>query len=218
MTWLKVCGIRRSEEASAACRIGFDAIGMVFTESTRRVSPDQAREISEHLPPSILRVGIFANNDPGEIRKIFEYCHLDLVQLHGDEASREASKWGTRAIKAIRPRHPEDLEQLDQYADNFAVLIDSWDPFKPGGTGVVGDWSLAESASARARIILAGGLRPLNVGRAISSVRPFGVDVSTGVESAPGIKDEKLMRDFAREAGLAAGGRLREDRDAGTGN
>ncbi len=217
MIWLKVCGIRRSEDAIAACRLGFNAIGLIFAESPRRVSPDQAREISRHLPSSILRVGVFSNNDAGEVKRLFQYCNLDLVQFHGDESAHEVLQWGMKAIKALRPRGSEDLDELELYANNFAVLIDTWDPLKAGGTGVVGDWTLARTVSDRTRVILAGGLRPRNVEQAIACVRPFGVDICSGVEGAMGVKDDELMRDFLSRARSAGKRRPGEDRDGKTG-
>lgn len=217
MTWLKVCGITRSEDAIAACRLGFNAIGMVFADSPRRLSPDDARRISRCLPSSILRVGVFADNDGGDVRRLFKYCQLDIVQFHGEESPEEVTRWGARAIKALRPRGPEDLEILDLYENAFAVLIDARDPVKLGGTGKLCDWTWAGAASKRGRVVLAGGLEPANIGQAIAQVRPFGVDVSSGVESGPGIKDEHLMYGFIKEARLAAYGmQAGEDRDAAT--
>jgi phosphoribosylanthranilate isomerase len=198
MIWLKVCGITSLEDADAACELGYDAVGMVFAQSPRRVSAEQAKEISSSLPSSIMRVGVFAGMEGEEVRSMAEYCGLDLVQLHGDETAVEADSFGSRAIVARQPRSPEDLEGIGAFPHAFAVLIDSWDPVLAGGTGRPCDWGLAARAAGMARIILAGGLNPANVGEAIAVVHPFGVDVSSGVELRPGVKDHALMRDFAR--------------------
>ncbi len=203
MLLLKVCGITRGEDAAAACGMGYGAVGMVFTASPRRVSPETARTICSELPPSVLRVGVFAGEEPGEVRRIMDFCGLDLVQFHGGEDPGEVMRFGGRAIAALRPRSPEDLERIAEYRGVFAVLIDTWDPHLAGGTGRTCDWDLASRAASRSRIILAGGLNPGNVGGAVRRVRPFGVDVSSGVEASPGVKDRALMREFARAAGEA---------------
>ena len=213
MNLLKICGITRVEDAAAAYMLGFDAVGMVFAESPRRLSPDRARIISWALPASLLRVGVFADCGAGEVRRLVEYCGLDLVQFHGEENPGEVARFGARAIKALRLYGPDELEKIDDYPGVFAILIDTWDPARRGGTGVPCDWDLAARASQRARVILAGGLNPANVRRAVARVRPFGVDVSSGVELGPGIKDHGLMRDFAREA--RAGGSAVDYEEAG---
>jgi phosphoribosylanthranilate isomerase len=203
---LKVCGITRGEDAAAACGMGYGAIGLVFAESPRRISPDRAREICSGVSPSVLRIGVFAGEESGEVKRIMDYCRLDLVQFHGGEDPGEVLRFGGRAIAALRPRSPEDLRRIADYHGIFAVLIDTWDPLLAGGTGRTCDWGLASRAAAGNRVILAGGLTPDNVGEAVKRVRPFGVDVCSGVESAPGKKDGALMREFARAARDAASG------------
>lgn len=204
MVWLKVCGITRVEDAAEACALGYDAVGMVFAESPRRVSVERAKEICAALPSSIMRVGVFAGMEVEEVRGLAEYCGLDLVQLHGMEGEDAEASFGSRAIVARRPRLPGDLEGIKDRGAAFAVLIDAWDPVLAGGTGRTCDWDLAARAARMVRVILAGGLDPSNVGEAIGKVNPFGVDVSSGVESGPGMKDHALMRDFARNARIAA--------------
>jgi phosphoribosylanthranilate isomerase len=196
MALVKACGITRIEDAVEARALGFDAIGLVFAESPRRLSPEQARSISMSLPPGILRVGVFVNEEAGEVKRLMDYCGLDLVQLHGEEDPGEVSEFGARAIKALRPRGSEDLELMDEYPDVFAILLDGWNPDRRGGSGMACDWDLAARAAGGRRVILAGGLNPTNVLEAIARARPFGVDVSSGVESSPGIKDAALLRDF----------------------
>ncbi len=199
MPMLKVCGITHVEDAVNAYLLGYDAIGMVFADSPRRIDPDQARAIAQAIPLSVLRIGVFVNADNSEVMRVMKYCGLDLLQFHGDESPGEVAHFGDRAIKALRMRGPEDLSMLDDYPGAYAILLDTWDPVLRGGTGATGDWDLAARASCRSRIILAGGLDPANVGRAMAEVRPFGIDVSSGVETGPGIKDYDLMRDFAHE-------------------
>jgi phosphoribosylanthranilate isomerase len=201
--FLKVCGITRSEDAAAAARLGYDAVGMVFAQSPRRVSPDTARQICAALPPGIMRVGVFVDEEAGEVRRIADYCGLDLVQFHGGEDPGEVASFGARAIVALRPRRLEDLDALGDYPGVFAFLIDTWDPHLAGGTGVAGDWELAARAARMARVVLAGGLNPRNVAQAAARVRPFGMDASSGLESEPGIKDHVLMREFSRVAKAA---------------
>jgi len=206
MALVKVCGITRVEDAGEACRLGYNAIGLVLAESPRRLSPDQARSISRALPVGTLKVGVFVNEEPGEIKRLMKYCDLDLVQLHGEESPGEVSPFGARAIKALRPRCEEDLDAMDDYPDVFAILLDAWNPHRRGGGGIPCDWDLAARAASGRRVILAGGLNPSNVLEAVARTRPFGVDVSSGVESRPGRKDPALMRVFlsrAREAFIA---------------
>jgi phosphoribosylanthranilate isomerase len=199
MPLLKVCGITRTEDALSACLLGYDAIGMVFAESPRRVVPDEARSIVRALPLSVLRVGVFVNPDMGEAMSLLKYCGLDLLQFHGEESPEDIARFGDRAIKALRVREADDLSMLNDYPGAYAILLDTWDPVLRGGTGAACDWGLAAQASCKARVILAGGLDPANVRRAMAEVRPFGIDVSSGVERVPGIKDYDLLRDFAHE-------------------
>jgi phosphoribosylanthranilate isomerase len=145
-------------------------------------------------------VGVFAGMAGEEVEETVEECGLDLVQLHDEGEPLLAASFGARAIVARRPRAAQELESLENLRDAFAVLIDAWDPVLAGGTGRTCDWDLAARAARRARVVLAGGLNPANVGEAVARVRPFGVDVSSGVEMEPGIKDHALMRDFARAA------------------
>ena len=203
MALVKVCGITSVEDAMQAHALGYDAIGLVFAESPRRLSPEQASCISRSLPSGILKVGVFVNEEAGEVKRLMGYCDLDLVQLHGEEDPGEVSRFGARAIKALRPRGREDLEMMAEYPDVFAILLDGWDPDRRGGSGTTCDWELAALAAGGRRVILAGGLNPANIQQAIARTGPFGVDVCSGVESSPGVKDAALLRDFitlAREA------------------
>lgn len=200
---LKVCGITREEDAATACAMGYGAVGFIFADSPRRVTPERARVICSSLPSPILRVGVFAGEEAAEVRRVMDYCRLDLVQFHGGEDPGEVMRFGARAIAVLWPRCPDDLKRLEEYRGIFAVLLDTWDPLLAGGTGRTCDWRLAARAALSCRVILAGGLNPVNVGAAVRCVRPFGVDVCGGVESSPGSKDGQMMRDFARTASEA---------------
>lgn len=200
MALIKACGITREEDAMAACAAGFTALGFVFAESARKVDPERAKEICDRLPPSILRVGVFVAEDADEVERVSRFCGLDLVQLHGEGTVELAHRFGKRAIPCLRPRSAGDLEMMGEFGDPFAVLIDTWNPVLAGGTGATGDWKLASLAASRSRIILAGGLNPRNVREAISIAHPFGVDVSSGVEKQPGLKDASLLKEFALAA------------------
>ncbi|MGQ9476810.1 MAG: phosphoribosylanthranilate isomerase [Actinomycetota bacterium] len=219
--FIKACGITRLEDGLAACAAGFTAVGFVFAASPRRVDPDRARSISLRLPQSVLRVGVFLDQEEDEVREVAAFCSLHLVQLHGRSLGL-ASRFGRKAIPSLRPRSREDLKALQKYSEAFAVILDTWDPELPGGTGRVGNWDLAAEAARGNRVILAGGLTPGNVARAVGKVRPFGVDVSGGVEIAPGIKDSTLLRDFANAAKGAFAGmsesfnRARREEDTAT--
>ena len=208
MPYIKACGITALGDGLAACAAGFSALGFVFAASPRRVDPDRARSICARLPSSVLRVGVFVGEEEAEMRRVARFCSLDLVQLHGEFTAESVRRLGERAIPCLRPRCREDLEIIEEWRGAFAVLIDSWDEAREGGTGLTGDWGLAALAAGRTRVILAGGLNPSNVRAAVSTVRPFGVDVSSGVERRPGRKDHSLLVAFASAArdALRAGG------------
>lgn len=198
MIWVKLCGMTRPEDARAACALGIQAIGLVFhAASPRAVSVPVACRITAEAPPWVERVGVFVNESPGRIAEIAGACGLTLVQLHGDEPPESLRGLRLPAVKALRVRAEADLEALDTYAAHARfLLLDSQVPGKAGGTGERSDWALASRAAGRHRIVLAGGLTPANVGEAIRMVRPHGVDVSSGIESAPGRKDPERMREF----------------------
>ncbi len=200
MPFIKACGITSTEDALAACAAGFTALGFVFAESPRRVTPETARHICERLPASVLRVGVFVEPEDREVKSITRFCDLDLVQIHAKDPAPLARRLGMRAIPCIRPRSADELAAIDEFGHPFAVLIDTWHPRRAGGTGITGDWELASLAAARARVILAGGLDPRNVRQAVAKVHPFGVDVSSGVEKEAGSKDVRLLEEFARNA------------------
>jgi phosphoribosylanthranilate isomerase len=196
MTRVKICGITNLEDALFAAETGADALGFVFyAKSPRCIAPDRAREIILRLPPFVAKVGVFVNEELDRMREIMAHCHLDYAQLHGDETPEQVTVLAPRAIKAVRVRSAADVERLSDYRA-AAYLLDAYHPTKPGGTGETWDWELAAVAKQYGPIILAGGLTPDNVATAIQRVHPYAVDVSSGVEAAPGIKDHQKVQRF----------------------
>jgi len=196
MTRVKICGITNLEDALFATEAGADALGFIFyAQSPRCIAPDRAREIILRLPPFMAKVGVFVNDELDRVREIMAYCHLDYAQLHGDETPEQVAALAPRAIKAVRVRSAADVERLSAY-QAAAYLLDAYHPTKPGGTGETWDWELATAAKRYGPLILAGGLTPQNVAAAIKRVRPHAVDVSSGVEAAPGIKDHHKVQRF----------------------
>lgn len=182
--------------AGAAADAGADAVGMIFAPSRRRVTVETARRITAALPPFVARVGVFVDEPRERIAEIVEAAALDTVQLHGSEPPEFARSFSLPVLKTIRVRDAGSLNQLGAYQVS-AFLLDTYDPDLPGGTGRAFDWRLASGAAARHRIILSGGLRPDNVAEALDWVRPYAVDVSSGVETA-GTKDHGKIREFVR--------------------
>ena len=197
---IKICGITDIEDALHAAECGADGLGFVFYDkSPRFVSPEGARGIIEALPPFVTPVGLFVNEEPKKVREIAAFCGLGVVQLHGDEVPQECSLPPLRTIKALRVRGEETLGDLSSWPVS-ALLLDAWVPDAYGGTGRRFDWPSAVGAAREHRIVLAGGLTPENVAEAVRTVRPYGVDVSSGVESAPGRKDRGKVAAFIRAA------------------
>lgn len=198
MVKVKICGITNVDDALAASDLEVDALGFVFyRESPRHVSPDQAREIIRRLPPFVTTVGVFVDMPPGEVEAIMRYASLDVAQLHGHELP-EACVPG-RVIKAIRVKELGDLEPLKHYRVS-AFLLDTYTQESFGGTGQIFNWDIALHAKQFGKIILAGGLNPDNVDKAVQWVRPYGVDVSSGVEEKKGKKDHRKMELFIERA------------------
>ncbi|GAB1616256.1 phosphoribosylanthranilate isomerase [Pseudomonas sp. NGC7] len=195
----KICGITRIEDALAAAEAGADAIGFVFyAKSPRAVDVRQARAIIAELPPFVTTVGLFVNASRCELNEILEVVPLDLLQFHGDETPQDCEGFHRPWIKALRVRPGDDLEAACRlYAGACGILLDTYVPGVPGGTGEAFDWSLVPARLSKP-IILAGGLDAQNVGRAIAQVRPYAVDVSGGVEQAKGIKDAAKIEAFMR--------------------
>lgn len=195
---VKICGLTSLADALAAAEAGADYLGFVFAPSKRRLGVDEAAAITAQLPAGPKKVGIFVNQDPAEVERIRERCRLDIVQLHGGEDERYASKLGGDIIKALAVGECE-APGPEAYPDTV-LLLDTMVKGCFGGTGKCFDWSLAVNLARRRPLFLAGGLNPDNVAKAIAMVRPFAVDVSSGVEIAPGRKDHAKIRDFIARA------------------
>ena len=204
MVRIKFCGMKRREDALAAARLGVDALGFIFAEeSPRYIKPSEAKEIISELAPFILRVGVFLNQDIGDILKIVSLCRLDAVQLHGDESPsfcRELKK-NIRVIKALRVGDKRVLDTIPEYGFVDAVLLDTYSAESKGGTGQTFNWEIAEEARKFGLpIILSGGLNPENVKTALQKVNPYALDVSSGIEKEIGVKDQELMAKFIAAA------------------
>lgn len=199
MVRVKICGITDSGTALAAVEAGADALGFVFVPSTRRITPDAAREIIRALPPFVATVGVFADRPLEEVREVAAYCGLDYVQLHGSEPPDYCRRVGVPVIKAFRVRDRTSLAACRAYPDVAAILLDSYTPTARGGTGLRFDWEVIAGVRFPRPLILAGGLNETNVAEAISRVRPYAVDVSSGVET-DGRKDPARIAAFIRRA------------------
>ncbi len=196
-TRVKICGITRVEDALAAARLGAHALGLVFyAGSPRAVTPEQARAIIEALPPFVVPVGLFVNADARVVRETLAVAPVQLLQFHGDETPEFCAGFGLPYLRAVRVRAGSDLLQ---YAHEFraarGLLLDAWVDGVRGGTGATFDWSLIPG-DLPMPVVLSGGLNPDNVEQAVRRVRPWAVDVSSGVEAAKGIKDVRKMEAF----------------------
>ncbi|MDQ7851234.1 MAG: phosphoribosylanthranilate isomerase [Armatimonadota bacterium] len=195
---VKICGVTSPEVARAAAAAGADAVGLVFAESRRRVTVAQAEQIAAVLPPFVAAVGVFVDAPVEEVLTVAHGIPLDAVQLHGEETPQEVAALraqGLRVVKAVRVGHRLDTEALERYRGASAVLLDTCVTGAAGGTGRPFDWSLARGLSERVPVVLSGGLTPENVAEALEVVRPYAVDVSSGVET-DGRKDPEKIRAF----------------------
>lgn len=211
--WIKICGITRREDASVAAELGVDAIGLNFYASSPRVVKlEQCSEILADFPKSTKVVALFVNPDAEEVQRVINSKLVDLLQFHGEETEIFCNSFDLPYMKAFRidsdsesnrqDKQAELLSAVKRYNSAEYILLDSFDKNVHGGSGKVFDWSYAEflNENAGAKLILAGGLSLGNVASAISAVRPFGVDVSSGVEVTPGIKDVEKMKTFVEGA------------------
>lgn len=211
MMHVKICGIRSVEDARTAADAGADYLGLVFAESPRRVDLAQARAIRDALPQGPPRVGVFDRAGPDEVVVAVEAADLATIQVHGEYAPgeltrlvRAAGRPFIRALHAGRDNLGDDLEEaLASDPPPFALLLDTPVEGLAGGSGRTFDWQLARDPARRTRVFLAGGLTPANVAAAIRAVEPYAVDVSSGVEAAPGRKDRELVRTFIAAARAA---------------
>lgn len=202
MTWIKICGITNVEDALTASSLGTDALGFIFASSPRRVTPALARDIIQHLPRAVRKVGVFVDEEIEILRHIAGECRLDAVQLHGQETPEYCAQLSIPVIKAIRVKDAASLEVIPLYA-SFSILLDAFDPGLAGGTGKPFPWEITRDTREKTNFILSGGLHPGNVREALCLLRPFGVDVCSGVEKVPGRKDALKMLEFIREVKAA---------------
>lgn len=192
---VKICGITNIEDAMLAIEAGADALGFVFASGPRRITPEEARNIIAHLPPFVQKIGVFVDEDPETVNSISNFCSLDWIQLHGSEPAGVRELMNRPVIKGLRIKDESSLQVLETYNDYF-LLLDSYHPEKPGGTGIVSDWDLVSKVARQRPIILAGGLNPENISEAIARVKPYAVDASSGIESYPGKKNHSLVKQF----------------------
>lgn len=200
-TRIKVCGITRPADALQAVACGVDALGFIFAEkSRRRVDPDRARQIIATLPPFVDAVGVFVDADPARVKEIVAYCGLTVLQLHGRESVEYCRSMELRVVKAFAVRTDTDSAEIESYAGVAAgYLFDTYHEKLAGGTGRTFDWSLLRKFTISRPLILAGGLNPDNVAGAIRQVSPFAVDLNSGVEIEPGLKDHALIEAAVRQ-------------------
>jgi tryptophan synthase beta subunit len=199
-TQLKTCGLTRRGDVEAAIKAGAKYLGFIFYDkSPRHVTPEQVKEISRDLPEGVKKVGVFVNASIDNIKQVVEFCALDVVQLHGDESPEFALQLkGIEVWKALSLRNADDMNYAENYPAD-AVLVDAMNAEQYGGTGQLCDWSLAAELSSMRPVILAGGIAPSNIVEAIAQVKPVIIDVNSGVESAPGIKDKNKLANIGKQ-------------------
>lgn len=204
-TRIKICGMTRKKDVAAVVSAGVDAVGFIFAEeSPRYINPEKVRDIVRRLPPFVDAVGVFVNEDASMVKDIVQYCGLTLVQLHGDEPPGYCQEMPCRVLKAFRVgphTSPADLAAYKESVNGF--LLDAFHRKLAGGTGQTFDWQLVEQLHPPGPVILAGGLTPANVGQAVRAVRPFAVDLNSGVESKPGRKELDKVRQVVEAVRLA---------------
>jgi phosphoribosylanthranilate isomerase len=197
-TKVKICGTTSLNDALLAIESGADAVGFIFyKESPRNISEKDVKDIVVRLPPFIETVGVFVNETSDKVNRIAEQCRLTAVQLHGDESPAFCRRIKRRVIKAVRVKDAESLKGMSGY-DVSGYLLDAFNEESRGGTGKIFDWNLALRAKKQGPVIIAGGLNPFNVYTAIHRVKPYGVDVCSGVEKSPGIKDPEKVGEFIK--------------------
>jgi phosphoribosylanthranilate isomerase len=198
MMRVKICGITNLTDALLAADLGADALGFIFfPKSPRYVAPEAAREIIAQLPPFVVSVGVFVDEEAAVMRELAAWVGLDWLQLHGHESPDYCRNLGRRVIKGFRIKDESSLKNLEPFHGAVqALLLDTYRKGQVGGTGESFDWRLARKAKKYGRIILAGGLTPENVAQAIKAARPDAVDTASGTETAPGKKDSEKLRAF----------------------
>lgn len=200
MVKIKICGITNLDDALAAAELGADALGFnFFRESPRFIEPEKAGEIIYQLPPFVTAVGVFVNETEERVREIQSKSGVHVLQFHGDEPPEFCERFQGKIIKAIRVKNRESVHGAVHYKVS-AILLDGYKKGRWGGTGKTFDWDLVRETVALKRVILSGGLTPENVSAAIKAVKPYAVDIASGVEKEKGIKDYEKMKRFILEA------------------
>lgn len=195
---IKICGLTTLEDTLDAIELGADYLGFNFyPDSPRYVSPEQFTDIIQEVPTELKKVGVFVNADPQYVIDIATAFNLDLLQFHGDETPTYCNQFARPYIKAFRPKDSADLMAIGDYACDY-ILIDSFVENAYGGTGILGNWELSREAKKQGALFLSGGLKPENVDIAVQTVKPFAVDVASGVESSLGKKDYRKMEEFIK--------------------
>lgn len=206
-TRVKICGITRPDDARRAAWLGADALGLVFyPPSKRAVSPAQAAVIASVTPVFVSMIGLFVNPDKNDVREVLKQVRLDCLQFHGDEDATFCESFGMPYMKAVRVKPGQSgltdpLQEAAAHPRASAILLDAFDAQQPGGTGKQFDWEVARRCVEHCSVpvVLAGGLKAANVAQAITQVRPWALDLSSGVESEPGLKDPDKLQDFFQE-------------------
>ena len=208
---VKFCGMTDKDDVSYAADLGAAAVGFVFWKGSKRyVTPARARELANSLPAFVVPVGVFVDEPIDEVKKIVEFVGLGAVQLHGREDPMSINGLTCRVLKAIGEPGSDLLQEALQWAGDVTLLIDNMDAKQRGGTGKTADWSMARAIAEKRRVVLAGGLTPDNVAEALIHVKPYGVDVSSGVEQPgrPGHKDRARMKAFMDAVEAAVNGMI----------
>ncbi len=196
---VKICGITSAQQAIQVAEAGADAIGLVMAKSPRQVDDGKAAEIVKAIAPFVQTVAVFVNPGEDEVKKALYDLGIDMIQLHGNESPTFCKRFSTKVVKAWRVKGMDDLAQLKEYEECIrGFLLDTWDPNQAGGTGRTFDWAIGtEAVKVLSKpVILAGGLGPENIKAAIEAVRPWGVDASSSLEDAPGVKNLRKVRAF----------------------
>lgn len=200
---VKVCGITRMEDAQTAADLGAWALGFVFYQKSRRsVHPSYAARLISQLPDSVFKVGVFVDPTAEEVRQTQKETGIQILQFHGEETPEFCGQFGIPYFKSFHLEKPQDLSKPKLYSDAMAVLVDSQTRTLKGGTGVCADWALAAQIQKPPMLILAGGLNSQNIHEAIRLTAPDAVDISSGLEDSPGIKNQKKMKDFFKKVRL----------------
>ncbi len=205
-TAVKICGITDYEDARFAAELGVSALGFIFAPSPRQITPEKAYDIIRALPPFVKAVGVFVNERPALIKRIINYCGLDLIQLHGDESPDFCYRLMPYTIKVLRIKNEESLPTGSRYKGKTrALLLDTYSKYRAGGTGKTFCWEHAlKIKQLGIPVILSGGLGPSNIVGAINTVRPYAVDVNSGVEKRPGKKSHVLMKELMEKVNCGA--------------